>query len=40
MKIVWELRMRKEQDIVNAMELVKVSKKRLQTLRDEGWESF
>ncbi|CAN0926507.1 Zinc finger MYM-type protein 1, partial [Linum grandiflorum] len=31
---------RKDQDIVNAMQLVRVSKLRLQGLRDEGWESL
>ncbi|CAI0548692.1 unnamed protein product [Linum tenue] len=29
---------RKDQDLVNAMELINCSKKRLQELRDEGWE--
>lgn len=31
---------RKDQDIVNAMELVGISKQRLKTLRNEGWESL
>ncbi|XP_057471076.1 uncharacterized protein LOC130759880 [Actinidia eriantha] len=31
---------KKDQDIVNAMSLVKVSKERLQKLRDKGWESL
>ena len=31
---------RKDQDIVNAMMLVKHSKRRLQTLRDNGWDGF
>ncbi|XP_057791317.1 uncharacterized protein LOC131008458 [Salvia miltiorrhiza] len=31
---------RKDQDIVNAMALVKIAKKRLQMMRDEGWDSF
>ena len=31
---------RKNQDIVNAMELVGISKQRLKTLRNEGWESL
>ena len=31
---------RKDQDIVNAMNLVKVSKARLQAVRDDGWESL
>ncbi|KAH7679324.1 Ribonuclease H-like protein [Dioscorea alata] len=29
---------RKDQDIVNAMELVKISKQRLQMMRDDGWD--
>ncbi|KAJ0962219.1 hypothetical protein J5N97_030047 [Dioscorea zingiberensis] len=29
---------RKDQDIVNAMELVKISKQRLQMIRDHGWD--
>ena len=31
---------RKDQDIINAMTLVHISKKRLQALRDSGWESL
>ncbi|XP_022857941.1 uncharacterized protein LOC111378895 [Olea europaea var. sylvestris] len=31
---------RKDQDIVNAMQLVKLCKRRLQIMRDEGWDSF
>ncbi|XP_057471947.1 uncharacterized protein LOC130760580 [Actinidia eriantha] len=31
---------RRYQDIVNAMHLVEISKKRLQCMRDEGWNSF
>ena len=31
---------RKDQDIVNAMTLVKVSKQRLQVMRDDGWETL
>ena len=31
---------RKDQDIVNAMVLVKISKKRLQAMRDDGWEEL
>ncbi|KAL5730391.1 hypothetical protein ACHQM5_003217 [Ranunculus cassubicifolius] len=31
---------RKRQDIVNAMTLVKVCKQRLQTMRDDGWDSL
>ncbi|CAI0434959.1 unnamed protein product [Linum tenue] len=31
---------RKDQDIVNAMKLVRVSKTRLQEMRDNGWESL
>ncbi|KAL6501343.1 hypothetical protein OROHE_024990 [Orobanche hederae] len=31
---------RKEQDIVNAMNLVRLCKKQLQTLRDVGWDSM
>jgi hypothetical protein len=31
---------RKDQDIVNAMAMVKVAKQRLQLMRDEGWESI
>ena len=31
---------RKDQDIVNAITQVKVSKHRLQKLRDEGWKSL
>ncbi|XP_057496717.1 uncharacterized protein LOC130781532 [Actinidia eriantha] len=31
---------RRDQDIVNAMHLVEISKKRLQCMRDEGWNSF
>ncbi|KAF8393116.1 hypothetical protein HHK36_021357 [Tetracentron sinense] len=31
---------RKEQDIVNAMSLVQVSKQRLQMMRDNGWDSL
>ena len=31
---------RKDQDIVNAMMLVKHSKRRLQTLKDNGWDGF
>lgn len=31
---------RKEQDIVNAMTLVKISKQRLQIMRDNGWNAF
>ena len=30
---------RKDQDIVNTMSLVKVCKKRLQLMRDNGWDS-
>lgn len=30
----------KDQDIVNAMQLVSITKKQLQTLRDDGWESL
>ena len=29
-----------EQDIVNAMTLVKVARHRLQTMRDDGWKSL
>ena len=31
---------KKDQKIVNSMTLVKVSKQRLQVMRDEGWESL
>ncbi|XP_022859513.1 uncharacterized protein LOC111380240, partial [Olea europaea var. sylvestris] len=31
---------RKDQDIVNAMQLVRLCKQRLQIMRDEGWDSF
>ena len=31
---------RKDQDIVNAMSLVKVSKQRLQMMRDDGWDAL
>ncbi|XP_057468721.1 uncharacterized protein LOC130757922 [Actinidia eriantha] len=31
---------RRDQDIVNAMHLVEISKKRLQCMRDDGWNSF
>ena len=31
---------KKNQDIVNAMDLVKVSKQRLQVMRDDGWASL
>ncbi|XP_052208007.1 uncharacterized protein LOC127811856 [Diospyros lotus] len=31
---------RKDQDIVNAMELMKLCKQRLQSFRDDGWDSF
>ncbi|XP_026401434.1 zinc finger MYM-type protein 1-like isoform X2 [Papaver somniferum] len=31
---------RKDQDIVNAMNLVKISKEQLQTMRDDGWNSL
>ncbi|KAJ0964830.1 hypothetical protein J5N97_025968 [Dioscorea zingiberensis] len=31
---------RRDQDIVNAMALVKVTKQRLQTMRDDGWKSL
>jgi hypothetical protein len=31
---------RSDQDIVNAMKLVKVSKQKLQTIRDNGWDSL
>ncbi|CAJ2657317.1 unnamed protein product [Trifolium pratense] len=31
---------RSDQDIVNAMKLVKVSKQKLQTIRDKGWDSL
>ena len=31
---------RKDQDIINAIALVNVSKQRLQTIRDNGWESL
>ena len=31
---------RKDQDIVNAMELVRISKERLQMMRDDGWDSL
>ncbi|KAJ0982260.1 hypothetical protein J5N97_010515 [Dioscorea zingiberensis] len=31
---------RRDQDIVNAMPLVKVTKQRLQTMRDDGWKSL
>ncbi|XP_073035006.1 uncharacterized protein [Primulina eburnea] len=31
---------KKDQDIVNAMDLVQVCKHRLQMIRDEGWDSF
>ena len=31
---------RKDQDIVNAMELVRISKERLQMMRDDGWDSI
>ncbi|XP_022855574.1 uncharacterized protein LOC111376802 [Olea europaea var. sylvestris] len=31
---------RKDQDIVNAMQLVRLCKRRLQIMRDEGWDSF
>ena len=31
---------RKDQDIVNAMKLVDISKQRLQVLRDDGWNSL
>ncbi|XP_026430770.1 uncharacterized protein LOC113327863 [Papaver somniferum] len=31
---------RKDQDIVNAMNLVKISKEQLQTMRDGGWDSL
>ena len=47
MKMVWGITnnlsqalLRKDQDIVNAMNLVKFSKHRLQKMRDEGWESL
>ena len=31
---------RKDQDIINAMNLVNITKLRLQTMRDNGWESL
>ncbi|XP_057461111.1 uncharacterized protein LOC130751528 [Actinidia eriantha] len=31
---------RRDQDVVNAMHLVEVSKKRLQGMREDGWDSF
>ena len=31
---------RKDQDIVNAMKLVRMSKKRLQIMRENGWSSL
>ncbi|XP_057504790.1 uncharacterized protein LOC130788266 [Actinidia eriantha] len=31
---------RRDQDIVNAMHLVEISKKRLQGMREDGWDSF
>ena len=31
---------RKDQDIVNAITLVKISKERLQKMRDLGWDSL
>lgn len=31
---------RKDQDIVNAMKLVKLSKLRIQMLRDDGWDDL
>ncbi|XLR08215.1 hypothetical protein S83_036153, partial [Arachis hypogaea] len=31
---------RSDQDIINAMTLVKVSKQRLQSIRDDGWSSL
>ena len=31
---------RRDQDIVNAMHLVEISKKRLKGMRDDGWDSF
>ncbi|XP_022847523.1 uncharacterized protein LOC111370043 [Olea europaea var. sylvestris] len=31
---------RKDQDIVNAMKLVQICKTQLQTMRDDGWDSF
>ena len=31
---------RKDQDIVNAMDLVKITKQRFQQMRDDGWDSF
>jgi len=31
---------RKDQDILNAMKLVEVSKQRLQAMREEGWNSL
>ncbi|KAK2634679.1 hypothetical protein Ddye_029471, partial [Dipteronia dyeriana] len=33
------LQRKKDQDIVNAMNLVKISKERLQTMRDDRWDS-
>ena len=31
---------RQDQDIVNAKEIVRQSKERLQTMRDDGWDSL
>lgn len=31
---------RKDQDIINAMNLVKISKEQLQATRDDGWDSL
>ena len=31
---------RKDQDIANAMNLVKLCKERMQMMRDDGWDSF
>ena len=31
---------RKNQDIVNALDFVKIAKQRFQQMRDDGWDSF
>ena len=40
MNVLSKALQRKDQDIVNAMEMVRISKQRLQMMRDDGWDSL
>ena len=40
LSIALQKKKKKNQDIINAMDLVKVSKQRLQVMREDGWKSL